>query len=684
MNKQHRIKLDLIRIEGICKMLLSKIDHDELKNKIETVTKVSDIKDIKSAINRLSRQQLIKIIELSPSCIKGKDIDQAYEQYRYGLKPGFILFQVSRAAKKVSIAAIEKEVKESLDNLVDGELDNYKGLKYKNKSKIVENVYEFTFMYLSKYSYISENEEPKYIYELEECFVWISLEDNFIAIQNSPNKVINIFKKIFAKVYEASVNNVKLTKTLIKEIFDESSMKKGAFYKPTAGKDEAQRVTISDPHLAEKDVVKNSLQDYDITSSYLNEQIDENSNSTLGINCNQGKIYLTKNMTATVFRDWSVRRIRDIINYLKEPDSSIDFDIFKAKNIMEDDIWKGFNQKQKNILEEIIYRIYLHKQRKNEADVLKTDFNELYTIVGKNFISELRFNCNECDDMAIAFCKKCGSSSLTFNRSGLSLTCNECGEQQSTTFSVVCEEGHINTFYNIEELLVLYPTYELLSKCSAVLKKIFDISFNPSRESFYLQGNNIVFLELNDGKYILPDNLAELDAITTETITEDEYDKLICKFDGVKEKCKNSTNDKCNKCLLSQKDTCIMKLFSTYKGYRPSPHQAMEFGDVNFPVTYQGEEIELVGIAKSRIEGKAVLNLSETPSREMVQQYLSMTHDTRVGIIAVICPMRFHDQLKQELIYISKLTNSKLTIFDDEFMIKQLKHYNKVNNINIV
>ena len=40
-----------------------------------------------------------------------------------------------------------------------------------------------------------------------------------------------------------------------------------------------------------------------------------------------------------------------------------------------------------------------------------------------------------------------------------------------------------------------------------------------------------------------------------------------------------------------------MNLFIPF-GFRPSPHQNSEFGDINFQVTYQNSTKRLVGIAK--------------------------------------------------------------------------------------
>lgn len=129
---------------------------------------------------------------------------------------------------------------------------------------------------------------------------------------------------------------------------------------------------------------------------------------------------------------------------------------------------------------------------------------------------------------------------------------------------------------------------------------------------------------------------------------------------------------------MDEDKECIMKLFINYDNYRPSPHQAQEFGDVNFKVTnLNGEILQFVGIAKSPTKGD-VLNLSEHESREMLQQILTMSHDKRVDIIGAICPMKFHDQLIKEIEYLSKITQTKIIILDDRFMVKQLKKYRTI------
>ena len=109
LTKQSKTKLDLIRLEGLCKLILDKYDEDDVISKISNVTK-STPKDSK-AIYKLSRTQLKKIIELSN--ITNEDIDKCYEEYRYGLKPGFSIFSF-RKNKKISINIVCTMLQEKL------------------------------------------------------------------------------------------------------------------------------------------------------------------------------------------------------------------------------------------------------------------------------------------------------------------------------------------------------------------------------------------------------------------------------------------------------------------------------------------------------------------------------------------------------------------------------------------
>ncbi len=668
MNIKQRTKLELIRIEGICRMLLKKIDEEQLINLVENVTKTSS-KDIKKAIFRLPRYQLIEIIERAGNAISTQDIDEAYEQYRYGLKPGFTLFSINQKCKKTNEAIAYKEISERLTKVPYTDDENIKSITAKAHTKIGTSVIEYSFSYLNKHSYLTEKEEPAFVYEYEECFVWIDIENGFLAIKNAPDKVLTILKRAFSAAYDTQFSNIKLTKKLIHDIFGDEHIKKGSFIKPNASDDEAEKLVVSDSRFSEKQAIQNSVSGYDMTGTYLNETVGDSQNNTLGINCEKGKLYLTSNVSATLFRDWSVKRISSIIAYLSDGADFFDFDIFKAKNIMDAPIWGNFSPLQKGLVEQICYAVYVASQNKQDNATIACDTLDIKKSLKSFTYTSITAFCSMCNESFFPRCV-CGSSSLSVTKSG-QLLCAGCGQVADVIF---CEEGHNQRIVSAFDVLGVYPTAELLRKIAESLKSHFGITLTGS---FYIHSGQLTLLPEQTGDLIRPATIPELKVISDLSMKSVEYDATLKSVQEVKEKCRKSTNKNCNSCLSLEKPMCIMKMFSTNPAYRPSPHQAGEFGDVSFTVTLSGSSCELVGIAKSAQNGKDVLNLSEAPAREMLQQVLSSTHDARIGIIAAICPMRFHDQLVEELRYIAKLSGKPIVILDDMFMARQYIAYEK-------
>lgn len=167
--------------------------------------------------------------------------------------------------------------------------------------------------------------------------------------------------------------------------------------------------------------------------------------------------------------------------------------------------------------------------------------------------------------------------------------------------------------------------------------------------------------------------IPELKQVLDIELSKEEYEEIHKNLTKIKEKCRTSNNDNCNKCLLSHERSCLMKVFATHHSYRPSPHNGDEFGDVSFPVTIDGHTVTLVGVIKSALAKNANLTRSSAPAREMFQQIFSMCQDSRVGLIAAICPSRFQDQFYEDLQYLSKLTQKPVVVLDDFYMCKQYK-----------
>lgn len=394
--------------------------------------------------------------------------------------------------------------------------------------------------------------------------------------------------------------------------------------------------------------------------------ISEKSN-TLGVNNAKGKLHLTKNMTATVFRNWSVNTIRKIIEFISNNETN--FEIFKAKNIMNNPCWNNYNNETKKIIEEIVFKIisyYSDKEHYNPMMDTKIDYSK---IINKHFYSKIYLNCDTCGDSHCIPKCDCGSYNIKINQKK-DVFCTTCGEKLA---SLQCEEGHIVNIDNLENINVyLIPENDMYTTIIKFLEKEFNIYFNGY---ISISNRGIQITEKSFGTLIKSTEIEEFNEILKIVVDDNEKDELQKRLKTIKEKCKESTKDNCNFCKKSSDKCCILQLFSTYEGYRPGPHQGHEFGDLDFKVTYKGIEYQFVGIAKSSCN----LTHASKEGREMIQQILSATQDKRVEIIGAVCPVRFNTQLEKDLEYIAKCTQSKIIILDDVFMMKQLKLYKNEN-----
>lgn len=671
ISPEKMVMLELVQVNGISKLLLEKCDILLLEDRINSL-KNTGVRDVKKSISHLSRKELIDLIKICPE-INDSDIESVYEQYRYGLKPGFILCYLGNDCGKLELSELTSCISTILLNVEYDEDEQYKNLRLKNVEVITADTLEISFSFLSKHSYLSENETPEYVYEYKESFVWLSISGGYLAIKTAPSKIVSLIKRVISEVYKTSVMSVCMTEQMINTIFGNNKIKRGTYFKPNAGSDEAQKVTIADANLAEKPNVRGAYDNYDMTSSSLEETINEDVSSTLGINCKQGKIYLSKNLSATELRSWSIKRIKEIIHYIKDVrlESQEAYDVL---NPMDHKAFRCFSQTQKAEINRVLFCLYcMGKYSLDSYNVLSTT-NDLLSKCDRYFYKE--FMCEAGDDFeeCIPSCIECGSTHFSILKSG-KVSCMSCGNQQVATYDFLDDRGKEQHFLGVERFVCLLPSHDLQEAIWLVLDELYGINLEDY-ESFYIWDGTLSLIKkkTNGGRISLRD-IGELKRISDVKLEQKERADLLDKYRNIKEKCSRHSNEACNVCSYTNL-RCIMSLFICFD-FRPSPHQNSEFGDVSFQVTYQGKQCTLVGIAKSK-NSSDTLTTSSKEAREMIQQVLTMSHDARADIIAVICPMRFHPQLENEIDYIGKLSGKKIIYFDDEFMARLLK-YNLMN-----
>lgn len=684
---EQKLKLESMQIKGIQWMIWNNIDKDNIESRLLQIKKQGSTNDIQKLVNSQSRSVLIQLIEKSPE-ITISIIDTAYEKYRYGLKPGFTLFWAKRTETiTFSLNDIETKIRGFLSGLPYNSDDKYKNLEFVAVVKFGET-YEVSFSYLQRFNYINPEGEFTYIYMLKECFAWIGIDNDFVAINNMPEVLMNSLKRFFSNLFHANITNIKITNSLLNKVFFSDNAKRVTRHNTNPPKNQLEKVTFADPNLSDKKAcIPEGYENYDITNTQYIEDIDGSTTGTLGINCDKGKLYLSKSVTSSQFRTWSTRRINDIIGYFQNK-SDYSFETISGFNMFSSAEWEGIKPSSIPVLNEIVYALINCKKSAFEAYPVSFDVYKAYIELNKLFMEKISLTCDTCEEKAIATCVKCGCSDFSITKkSPAKIICGNCGETQQGTFSFNCESGHLNTVSDINEIIELISTDEFTEKIESTIKLYFPkVSFEKN-EYFSISSFGLELHKSPDYEKLKPSDIVDFKPIVNRTILK-PIDELTSIYKRLKEKCPHPTNEKCAKCkaqlFSSSKDIgCILKLFEGFEGYTPQPHQGHEFGDVSMLVNLRGRNMTFLGAAKSIPEGAKNKKITKSSDlgREIIQQVIDAFHDARAEIIGVIYPDIIDDQLKYLLYHQAKLNNKRLVILDADFMIKLLDKYLVDHNI---
>lgn len=177
----------------------------------------------------------------------------------------------------------------------------------------------------------------------------------------------------------------------------------------------------------------------------------------------------------------------------------------------------------------------------------------------------------------------------------------------------------------------------------------------------------------------LPTDIREFAPISNRNLSH-TLDELQLVLRTLKEKCSYPSNDACAKCKYECVNNvsdlkCILKLFESFEGFTPQPHQGHEFGDVSMLLSLNGNNITFLGVAKSVSGRSPKITKSSEVGREIIQQVIDAFNDSRAELIGVIYPDIIDDQLKYLLLNEAKVHNKKLVIMDKDFMINLLDKY---------
>lgn len=679
--EEQRIKLESMQIKGIRWMIWNNIRREHIESRLLQIKEQSYTNDLEKFVNSQSRAVLIKLIESSPE-INNEIIDTAYEKYRYGLKPGFTLFWAKgHQDNTVSKEFLEAHIKEYIADLKYDENAKYKNLEYVSLIQF-DGIYELTLSYLQRFNYVDSDGEFTFIYMMKECFVWIGVDKNFVAINNMPDTLMTSLKRFFSKLYKTDITNVKITNNLLNRVFSEDNAKRVTRQSSNPPENQLEKIIIADANLsAKKNCIPAGYENYAVTNTQYTEEIDETTTGTLGVNCGKGKLYLSKSLTSTQFREWSIRRISDIIGFIKTS-SSIKMETIAGFNMFSSSTWEGMKRSSVDYLNQIVLGIVTCKENENNIYTVSLDLHKIYQDLNKHFRCRVSYICGDCEERSVPSCSTCGNSELIIPSKGSGkIICNKCGTVQEGEYSLICENGHASTFDNINEIIELVSNDDFTEKIRKTISLYYPKYTLTSSEYIVISSSGIEIHESPDYEKLKPSDIVELAVVANRQLNNQE-DKLTKILYSLKEKCDHPSIEECAKCKNkawrnASEIECILQLFLGFEGFTPQPHQGHEFGDVSFLTNLRGKNMTLLGIAKSvpKSRTKRKITKSSDLGREVIQQALDAFNNARAEIVGIIYPYLIDDQLKYLLYHQAKLTNKRLVIMDYDFMLRLLDKF---------
>lgn len=674
MKNESKTALELMRLEGICKLIMDNVEEESLVNRYLRITEKGKVDDLQKAIRQCTKSQLIKIVDVS-SEISDELILQYFDNYRYGMKPGFVLNWANGfVGRTLTKESIKTKLQSELSTYTYSEGCTFKDLKCSDVEMWVEKgipIFEIGLNYLKKHNYIDENEKFNHVYEMVDCFVWVCSEKGFVAIYNMPPFIEKLLKKAFYSIYEIKIVGISLDKKILDTIFDPSRRKKVSLTQLKDNPEMPQKATFSDSNFGEKEsgILKEFSDGYGLTSCLYDEEI-KGDIVTMGVNNNKGKLYINKNVTAEQFREWSVGTIIEIINYYSNILSDDGVDKFSTLNLFSSGEWQKLSIAKKNMLK--LLMIAMVKMTTSGIDSIPVDISP--TSFYKNFKQDAQYvlygNCNACNDDVIPKCSNCGSYSLTIV--GDSLVCQDCAAEQRYC---TCECGNNIFFDTIDNIMAVNVSGNLIEKIKAEIIAIDSGIGINAKDSYIIQNGHLKRIKKDDYNVILPHMINEFKPLYELSVTESMYDEYRQAILDFNEKCDNSSKDNCNKCKYNHDldvNKCILKLFTIFKDYTPQPHQGHEFGDINLSVSVGSNTYTLQGILKSDHQK---ITRSSAHGKEILSQSISGFVDNRVNLLAIIAPTIFDPQLTENIKILAKLMKKQVVFLDDDFIFRVYTMY---------
>jgi len=325
MTRTHH--LQQIPVFALRKQLYSLLDEASLRDKIRTrIQNVLQIQSINpgDTIRYLTQDKLILLIEACPE-INASQIDQLYEEYRYGQNPTLYIFLFNpRLVRTSGREIIENMIRDEVATWNSHSIDLLPFVRSLELDSLLEipdrtDLLEGSYRFLRRLDYIDEEQNPTSTYETLYGFFWLNLQAGYCVIHGRESNILKALEMSIEHTIKVNLVNLIITTELKNSLpfLLEESLRSSRLHDPDPDSTRFRWMTIADDSPYTKGYRELEASYPEVRDARYRISIDEQRETSLTIRLDRGVISLAGKLSATQFRKWALVSLDEIITKLK-------------------------------------------------------------------------------------------------------------------------------------------------------------------------------------------------------------------------------------------------------------------------------------------------------------------------------------------------------------------------------
>jgi hypothetical protein len=259
--------------------------------------------------------------------IREADVDELYENYRYGRRLSFYLYLLPSSLDDPDLDELQRildEIAATDRPGVDDEVaasEDYESDTSPNQvilldSEQIDGIQEIRYRYYTVHRFLNAEERPDQVLQTRYGFLWLDLSVGYLTILSRDEKINNLLTRALSSCLQAIPLPVRLPKELVDKHFSIEKARRLSHYDPGTG----VRQSLSGRGLwqAFDEEIRARERRFARPSSFYEEEVADGIISGLGVTASKGKIYLTKTLPTSIVREWAIQRLPDLVGDVKD------------------------------------------------------------------------------------------------------------------------------------------------------------------------------------------------------------------------------------------------------------------------------------------------------------------------------------------------------------------------------